>query len=121
MAEGLLRHDYGHLFEVESAGTRATSVRPEAIAAMTEIGIDISGQWSKTVDRFAGDTFDLVVTVCDNARESCPVYPGHARRLHRAFDDPAAVEGGAEERLDAFRRIRDDIRVYLREFAAEHG
>ena len=93
MAEGLLRADHGDQFEVESAGTRATHVRPEAIAAMKEIGIDISGHRSKAVDEFADQTFDYVLTVCDNANESCPIFPGHGNRIHHSFDDPAAVAG----------------------------
>ncbi len=116
MAEGLLRHDAGDRFEVASAGTRPSQVRPEAIAVMREIGIDISGQRSKSVDEFAARDFDYVLTVCDNARESCPIYPGHGNRLHHAFKDPAAVEGTQEERLGAFRKVRDDIRQYLRGF-----
>src|SRR5436190_1340104 len=116
MAEGLLRHDAGDRFEVMSAGTKPGEVRPEAIAVMQEVGIDISGQRSKSVDEFAGETFDYVLTVCDNAKESCPVYPGHANRIHRAFDDPAAVHGSEEERLRVFRRVRDEIREYLRSF-----
>jgi arsenate reductase len=121
MAEGLLRHlgnAGGDRFEVESAGTRPGRVRPEAIAVMRELGIDISGHRSKSVDEFAGQRFDYVLTVCDNARESCPIYPGHANRLHHSFDDPAAVEGDEEERLAAFRRVRDEIRAYLRGFPA---
>jgi arsenate reductase len=116
MAEGLLRHDAGDRFDVESAGTHPIRVRPEAIAVMREIGIDISGHRSKSVDEFAGQQFDYVLTVCDNARESCPIYPGHANRLHHRFDDPAAVEGDEEQRLAAFRRVRDEIRDYLRGF-----
>jgi arsenate reductase len=119
MAEGLLRHlgnDAGDRFEVESAGTRPSRVRPEAIAVMRELGIDISGQRSKGVEEFAGQRFDYVLTICDNARESCPIYPGHANRLHRSFDDPATVEGSEDERLAAFRRVRDQIRDYLRGF-----
>ena len=121
MAEGLLRHlgnAGGDRFEVESAGTRPSRVRPEAIAVMRELGFDISGHRSKSVDEFAGQQFDYVLTVCDNARESCPIYPGHANRLHHSFDDPAAVEGDEEERLAAFRRVRDEIRDYLRGFPA---
>jgi arsenate reductase (thioredoxin) len=114
MAEGLLRHDAGERFEVASAGTKPSQVRPEAIAVMREIGIDISGHRSKSVNEFAGEDFDLVLTVCDSARESCPVYPGHAHRVHHSFEDPAAVEGNEEVRLKAFRRIRDEIREYLR-------
>ena len=116
MAEGLLRHDAGDRFDVESAGTRPTSVRPEAIAVMRELGIDISGHRSKPVDEFAGQSFDYVLTVCDSARATCPIYPGHANRLHRSFDDPAAVEGDERQRLAAFRRVRDEIRGYLRGF-----
>ena len=116
MAEGLLRHDAGDRFEVESAGSKASHVRPEAIAVMREIGIDISGHRSKSVDEFADRSFDYVLTVCDNAKESCPIYAGHSNRLHHAFEDPAAVEGTYEERLAAFRRVRDRIREYLRSF-----
>ncbi|MBM3797727.1 MAG: arsenate reductase ArsC [Acidobacteria bacterium] len=114
MAEGLLRADHGDRFDVRSAGTRATLVRPEAITVLAEIGIDISTHRSKTVDEFADETFDYVLTVCDNAREACPVYPGHGTRLHRAFDDPAAETGDEAARLHAFRRVRDEIRAHLR-------
>ena len=117
IAEGLLRHlgnDAGDRFEVESAGTRPSRVRPEAIAVMRELGIDISDHRSKGVDEFAGRQFDYLLTVCDNARESCPIYPGHLNRLHHSFGDPAAVEGSEEDRLAAFRRVRDEIRDYLR-------
>ena len=117
MAEGLLRHDGGGRFTVESAGTHPSRVRPEAIAAMREAGIDISGHRSKHVDEFAGVSFDYVVTVCDNAREACPIFPGATVRMHRSFEDPAAVEGSEQERLAAFRRVRDEIREYLKEFA----
>lgn len=117
MAEGLLRHDAGDRFEVESAGTLPTSVRPEAVAVMKEIGIDISGHRSKSVAEFDGQRFGVVITVCDNARESCPVFFGAARQLHHAFDDPAAVHGTEAERLAAFRHVRDLLRAYLREFA----
>jgi arsenate reductase len=119
IAEGLLRHYYGEDFEVESAGTRATHVRPEAIQVMKELGIDISSHRSKTVDEFANRTFDHVLTVCDNAKESCPVYPGHSNRIHHSFEDPAAVQGSENERLTAFRKVRDDIRAYLGDFTAQ--
>src|ERR1019366_4607907 len=105
MAGGLLRHGAGDRFAVFSAGTKPSVVRPEAITAMRELGIDISGHRSKSVDEFASQRFDYVLTVCDNARESCPIYPGHANRLHHSFDDPAAVKGDEEERLPAFRRL----------------
>jgi len=116
MAEGLMRHDHGDKFEVESAGTKATQVRPEAIAVMKEIGIDISGHRSKVVDEFANQSFDYVLTVCDNAKESCPIYPGHANRLHHSFEDPAAVQGNESERLAAFRKMRDEIRQFFEGF-----
>jgi arsenate reductase len=119
MAEGLLRHDAGEQFAVESAGTRPGSVRPEAINAMKELGIDISGHRSKHVDEFAGQKFDYVITVCDNARESCPVFFGEARRLHHSFDDPAASNGSEEERLALFRRVRDELRAYLSQFTRQ--
>ena len=119
MAEGLLRHDAGDRFDVESAGTKPGRVRPEAIAAMHEIGIDISGQRSKSVDEFRDRAFDWVLTVCDNAKETCPIFPGHGNRLHRNFEDPAAVEGADVQRLEAFRRVRDQIRAYLRRFPDE--
>lgn len=121
MAEGLLRHDAGDRFAVESAGVAPTRLRPEAISVMNEIGIDISRHRSKSVDEFAGEQFDYVITVCDNARESCPVYPGQTNRIHENFDDPASAGGSCEDRLALFRRVRDEIRVYLRRFAAEHS
>ena len=118
MAEGLLRHDAGERFDVESAGTKASAVRPEAIAAMRELGIDISGQRSKNVDEFEGQPFDYVITVCDNARETCPVFFGSAKQLHQSFEDPpAAGVGTDEERMMIFRRVRDELRAYLRNFA----
>jgi arsenate reductase len=118
MAEGLLRHDAGNLFEVESAGTKAGSVRPEAIAAMRELGIDISGHRSKNVDEFEAQHFDSVITVCDHARETCPVFFGAAERLHHSFEDPPAQGvGSEEERMAIFRRVRDELRAYLKDFA----
>ena len=117
MAEGLLRHDASDRFEVESAGMKPVAVRPEAIAVMREAGIDIAGQRSKHVDEFKEQRFDYVITVCDHARESCPVYFGDAGRLHHDFEDPAAVQGSEPERLACFRRVRDELRDYLREFS----
>jgi arsenate reductase len=116
MAEGLLRHDAGDHFEVQSAGTKPSHVRPEAIAAMNELGIDISGHRSKSVDEFSGRQFDYVLTVCDNAKESCPIFPGQTIRIHHSFDDPAEARGSDQERLAVFRRVRDELRQYLREF-----
>ena len=112
-AEGLLRHDAGDTFEVESAGTKPGTVRPEAIAVMRELGIDIGGRRSKHVDEFAGLQFDYVITVCDNANESCPVFPGATKRLHHSFEDPAALKGTEAQRLALFRRVRDELRAYL--------
>ena len=118
MAEGLLRHDAGSKFEVESAGTNPGSVRPEAIAVMQEPGIDISGHRSKHVDEFDGQQFDYVITVCDKAKESCPVFTGAVKRLHHSFDDPPPLSVGTEqERMTIFRRVRDELRSYLRNFA----
>ena len=119
MAEGLLRHDAEDTFEVESAGTKPSTVRPEAIAAMRELGIDISGHRSKHVDEFDRQRFDYVITACDNAKESCPVFLGAAKRLHHRFDDlPPPSEGSEEERMAIFRRVRDELRDYLREFVS---
>ncbi len=116
MAEGLLRHLAGDRFEVESAGTEQTRVHPLAIAAMNEIGIDISSHTSKTLDRFLGDRWDYVITVCNNANESCPFFPGAAARLHWSFEDPSAAKGTDDVRLVEFRRIRDQIRARLETF-----
>ena len=113
MAEGLLRHDAGDRFDVFSAGTRPGKVRPEAISVMRELGIDITGHRSKSVDEFVGRSFDYVLTVCDNAKESCPIFPGQAARIHRSFDDPAELQGTEDERLALFRRVRDELRTYL--------
>ena len=119
MAEGLLRHDAGDRFEVESAGTKASCVRPEAIAVMREAGIDISRQRSKNVSAFDGQPFDYVITVCDNARETCPVFFGTAETIHHSFEDPPPPYVGTEqERMAIFRRVRDQLRAWLRDFAA---
>ena len=116
IAEGLLRHMAGDQFEVFSAGTEQTRVQPLAIEAMRESGIDISGHRSKTLDEFAGDTFDYVITVCDRANESCPIFPGTTERIHWSFDDPTAVSGTDEQKLRAFRTVRDAIQQRLRMF-----
>ncbi len=110
MAEGLLRALGRGSFESFSAGTEQTRVRPEAITAMAELGIDISGQTSKTLDIYLSEPFDEVITVCDSANESCPVFPGARSRRHWSIDDPSGVKGSDEERLAAFRRARDDVR-----------
>jgi arsenate reductase len=114
MAEGFLRAFAGDRFEAFSAGTEATLVRPEAIAVMAEVGIDISGQTSKTLERFLHQPFSWVITVCDTARQQCPVFPGAERSLHWGIDDPAAVAGDEATRLAAFRRARDELRSRIR-------
>lgn len=120
MAEGWLRHLAGDRFDCFSAGSRpAGFVHPLAIRAMAESGVDLSGHRSKPLDEFAGQAFDLLVTVCDNAREACPVFAGAARRVHWGFDDPAAAAGGDEARMTVFRRVRDEIGRRIREFIAD--
>jgi arsenate reductase len=125
IAEGLLRHEAGDRFEVFSAGTHPSSVRPEAIAVMNEIGIDISAHRSKSIeellkgDEFKSQDLDIVITVCDNAKESCPVFPGKTQRLHWPFEDPASVEGTEDDRKDAFRKIRDRIHGRIMVFLGE--
>lgn len=121
VAEGLLRESGGGRFEVESAGTRPGGVRPEAVEAMREVGVDISSHRSKSVDEFAGREFDYVITVCDNAAADCPVFPGKAERVHRGFEDPAAAAGEWDERLSAFRRVRDELAAWLGAWAAGVG
>ncbi len=116
MAEGLFRQAAGDRYEVFSAGTKPAQVRPEAIAVMREIGIDISGHRAKSVDEFTGQELDLVITVCDNANESCPVFPGRTQRVHWPFEDPAAVAGSEEQRIAVFRSIRDQIRRRIQLF-----
>lgn len=120
MAEGLLKHIGGNAFEVESAGTKPNSVRKEAIFALQEIGIDISNNRSKSVDEFAGQDFDFVITVCDNAQENCPFFPAKTKLIHHSFADPAAVEGDETTKLNAFRIVRDEIAVFLREFVKDN-
>jgi arsenate reductase len=109
MAEGLLRHLAGDRIEAHSAGTQATRVRPLAIRAMDEVGVDISGQESKTLERYLEEPFDYVITVCDDANEACPFLPGAKNRLHWSFEDPSRAEGTEEERLEVFRSVRDQI------------
>jgi arsenate reductase len=116
MAEGLLRQLGGDHFEVFSAGTHPASVRPEAVSVMGELGIDISSHRSKAVDEFSGQTFDYIITVCDDANESCPTFPVPAKRIHWSFRDPATVAGSQVDRERAFRKVRDEIAERLREF-----
>jgi len=114
MAEGFLKHLFGGRVEAFSAGSRPSgTVHPLAIKAMAEIGIDISGGRSKSMREYLSQHFDFVLTVCDSAKEECPVYPGRVTRLHQSFDDPAEAEGTEEERMQVFRRVRDEIKTYL--------
>jgi arsenate reductase (thioredoxin) len=110
MAEGLVRHLAGDRFDAMSAGTEATHVRPLAIRAMEEIGVDISGQESKTLERYLQEPIDYVITVCDDANEACPFFPGAANRLHWSFEDPSKAAGSDEERFEVFRGVRDGIK-----------
>jgi len=119
MAEGLLRHFAGDRFEVFSAGTRPTGLNPNAVTAMAELGVNIAGSRSKSVDEFAGQRFDYVFTVCDNAKESCPVFPGGGKKLHESFEDPAAAP--ADRQLVVFREVRDQIAERLRKFVREES
>lgn len=117
MGEGIFRHEGGGRYEVESAGTKPGHVRPEAIAALQEIGIDISGHRSKSVDEFAGQAFHYVVSVCDNARDVCPVFPAGTERVHWSLEDPLPEGVGTDqERLADFRRIRDQITERVKAF-----
>lgn len=114
MAEGLLQHTAGDRFEVFSAGTRPAGLNPNAVTAMSEIGIDIAGSRSKLVDEFTGQKFDYVITVCDNAKESCPIFPGGGARIHQSFEDPAAAP--KESQLAKFREVRDQIAKWMSDF-----
>lgn len=114
MAEGLMRYICGDAYDIYSAGTKPTSVRPEAIKVLSDIGIDISHHRSKSVDEFQDVAIDFVLTVCDNAKGDCPYFPARTRLVHHSFNDPASVEGDEEMRLEAFRRVRDEIEAYIR-------
>lgn len=117
MAEGMLRVWNGDDFEAFSAGTEASIVRPEAIQVMAEVGIDISAHRSKSVDEYLGQTFDWVITVCDQARQNCPVFPDVQHTSHWSVEDPSEAVGVEEQRLEAFRRARDDLRDRIQAFA----
>jgi arsenate reductase len=121
MAEGLLRSLGRDWFEVRSAGTQPSIVRPEAIAVMLELGIDISSHRSKHLREFDGQHFDYVITVCDHANESCPIFPDDTERIHWSVPDPAAVDGSETERLAAFRRVRDALAEMFRAFIDSRG
>ena len=113
MAEGLLKNLFGSWYKVRSAGTHPTGVNPLAIKAMDELGIDISDHQSNSVEDYLDQDWDNVITVCDRANETCPFFPGGKEKLHRGFEDPAAVKGSEEERMDAFRRVRDEIKRWI--------
>ena len=119
MAEGLLKDICKGEYEVYSAGTKPSIVRPEAIKVLAELGIDISENRSQSVDEFSDKEIDYVLTVCDNAQENCPYFPAKTKIIHHSFDDPADVEGDEETRVAAFRKIRDEIREYLPKFLNE--
>jgi arsenate reductase len=121
MAEGLLRHLGGDRFEAHSAGTRPSGLAKETIAVMREIGIDVSGQRSKHVDEFAGQPSDYVITVCDSARQECPVFPGDGERLHWDVEEPADTEGVGATRMQAFRMARETLRGTSRGSSEKNG
>lgn len=116
MAEGYLRHLAGEKFDVTSAGLEPSAVNPKAIQVMQADGVDISTHTSKDVEQFVGQKFDFIITVCDNARERCPFFPGQAERIHWSFQDPAAAKGTEEEVIAVFRRVRDQIKSKIKEF-----
>ena len=111
----------GDRFEVFSAGTEATHVRPEAISVMAEIGVDISAQESETLGRYLGEPLDLVITVCDDVNEACPFFPGAREQLHWSFPDPSRVTGDYEVRLRAFRKVRDALRARIEDELVKAG
>ena len=120
MAEGILRHFGKGGFEVFSAGTNPSAVNPLAVKVMAEAGVDISAQYSKSVSEFLGQDFEFIITVCDRARESCPIFPGDPEQIHWSFPDPAAVAGAEEERLNAFRRTQAELLRRIQLFIEAH-
>lgn len=121
MAEGLINHDLAGRVQAFSAGTDPSSVHPLAIAVMEELGIDISQNRSKSIDEFVSEKFDFVITLCDHAAESCPIFFGGVRRIHMGLPNPAAVSGSRDERLAAFRKVRDQIREEVAGFLTQQG
>ncbi|MCX7975323.1 MAG: arsenate reductase ArsC [Candidatus Aminicenantes bacterium] len=115
MAEGFLRFLYGDFYEALSAGTEPTGLHPLAVKVMAEVGIDISQQKSKSVDEFLNQEIDLVITVCDSAKEKCPYFPFGKKRIHESFPDPASIEGSEQDKLEAFRQVRDQIKKWISE------
>jgi arsenate reductase len=120
MAEGFVRSLAGDRFDVASAGTEATSVHPLAIRAMADVGIDLRGHTSKIVDTFVEQPWDYVITVCDSANEACPVFPKKSTRLHWSFEDPSQATGNEDQRLEVFRRIRDQIKRRITDWLRPH-
>ncbi|MEN6378717.1 MAG: arsenate reductase ArsC [Methanofastidiosum sp.] len=116
MAEGLLNNICGNTFEAYSAGSTPTRINPLSIEALKEIGIDISSHYSKSTEDFMNIQFDYVITVCDNAKETCPFFPGAKNYIHKRFEDPSGVEGTEEDKLNAFRKSRDEIKRWIIEF-----
>jgi len=114
MAEGLLRSLYGDLYEVMSTGTEPSGIHPYALRVMKESGIDISRHYSKSVKDFLNHKFDYVVTVCDKAKEACPFFPGKTKQIHKCFTDPAVFRGTEKETLKVFRKVRDEIRDWIK-------
>ena len=119
MAEGILRTLYGDRYEAYSAGTQPTKVNPYAIKVMSEIGIDISNHRSKSAEEFRGKEFDYIVTVCDNAKEACPFFPGGKTYLHKGFKDPSEFKGNENEIVAEFQRVRDEIKRWIEETFGE--
>lgn len=120
MAEGYLRHFAGAKAEVYSAGVEAHGVNPNSVKVMLEDGIDISHQTSNKMDDYKAINFDIVITVCDNSVEECPYFPTKAQKFHHSFPDPAKCTGSSEEVLNEFRKVRDMVKVYCKEFVTQH-
>ncbi len=120
MAEGYLRYFAGNRADIYSAGTAPHGVHPRAVTVMSEDGLDISGHTSDHVDACIGIDFDFVLTVCDHAREQCPVFPTNAVRIHHSFSDPAHAHGSDQEIAEQFRLVRDQIKEYCRQFSEKH-
>jgi arsenate reductase len=119
MAEGLMKHFRGTEFEVFSAGSEPKGINSLAVEVMQEIGIDISHQRSKHLDAYGEKTFDYIITLCDHAAATCPLFPGEGKIMHQGFSDPAAAEGSREERLELFRKVRDELKEFVLSFSSE--
>jgi len=119
MAEGFLKHLYGRRYEAHSGGTEPSQIHPLAVEVMKEVGIDISSQTSKSLDTYLHKEIDYVVTVCDKARQSCPFFPGGRTGMHKSFEDPARVKVSGQRALETFRRVRDEIKEWIKETFGE--